>query len=562
MIIQPILDLVALCAKKGIKNAILSPGSRCAPLTLAFARHPEIHARTISDERSAAFIALGMAQQLGQPVVLVCTSGSAALNYFPAISEAYFQEIPLLILTADRPSEWIDQWDGQTIFQEEVYGKHVKKTFRFPDSFGQKDQSWHASRIANEAIHLCRQFPAGPVHINIPLREPFYPSKDEKFEFPELPKEFTTVSSQTQLSEESLKHIKMRLQEVKRLLIVPGQQRPNPGLQSILDQLAKKQNVVVVADTISNLQGEQAISLHDHWLSFEQLHEELAPDLVISFGKSVISKSLKQFLRKQNISHWHVQPDGLAKDTFQHLTRILTCSPIGFLTWLSQHLNPQDSSFAKRWIELEKRVQTSLPSIFENVEFGEYPALYDVLKKIPPFSKIHVANSMSVRYLNLLGKRNQEIISNRGTSGIDGSNSTAVGCTFTTKEPVTLITGDMAFFYDRNAFWHNYTMPNLRIILLNNHGGGIFRLIDGPKNQPELKEYFETRQSLTAQNLAEEFGFEYAMVCKYEELQKELQTLFAPGVKPKILEILSESSKNAQILSTVKALIRSALVGE
>jgi 2-succinyl-5-enolpyruvyl-6-hydroxy-3-cyclohexene-1-carboxylate synthase len=556
LISQPILDLVATCAKKGIQNAILSPGSRCAPLTLAFARHPEIHSRTISDERSAAFIALGMAQQLGQPVVLVCTSGSAALNYFPAISEAFFQQIPLLILTADRPAEWIDQWDGQTIFQEEVYGKHVKKSFRFPDSFTQKDQIWHAERIVNEAINLCKQFPAGPVHINIPLREPFYPTEDEKFEYPEIPREFTIVNSQSQLSEESLKHIKNRLQEVKRLMIVPGQQKPNPQLQTLLDQLVKNKQVVVVADTISNLQGEHSISLHDHWLGEEKLHAKLAPELIITFGKSVISKTLKQFLRKQNISHWHIQPDGHAKDTYQQLTRVLACSPMGFFSWLSQNLPFQESDFAQAWMNLEKKVQTALPEALESVEFGEYPALHTLLKKIPPFSKIHLANSMAVRYVNFLGKRNQEIISNRGTSGIDGSNSTAVGCTFTTKEPVTLITGDMAFFYDRNAFWHNYSMPNLRIVILNNHAGGIFRLIEGPAKQPELEEFFETKQKLNAVHLAAEFGFEYQLIKNQEELEKALTNFYNPSLKPKILEIESSSPKNAEILKQVKEKVK------
>jgi 2-succinyl-5-enolpyruvyl-6-hydroxy-3-cyclohexene-1-carboxylate synthase len=559
LIIQPILDLVAICAQKGIQNAILSPGSRCAPLTLAFARHPDIHSRTISDERSAAFIALGMAQQLGQPVVLVCTSGSAALNYFPAISEAFFQQIPLLILTADRPAEWIDQWDGQTIFQEEVYGKHVKKTYRFPDSFEQKDQVWHAGRIVNEAINLSKQFPAGPVHINIPLREPFYPTQGERFEYPEKPREFTTVSSQSQLSEESLKHIKNRLQEVKRLMVVPGQQKPNLQLQTLLDQLAKNKNVVVVADTISNLQGEQSISLHDHWLGNESLHADLAPDLVISFGKSIISKSLKQFLRKQEISHWHIQPDGQAKDTYQQLTRVLACSPMGFFTWLTQNLPTQESGFAGAWMSLEKKIQAALNGVFESVEFGEYSSLHTLLKKIPPFSKIHLANSMAVRYVNFLGKRNQEIICNRGTSGIDGSNSTAVGCTFTTKEPVTLITGDMAFFYDRNAFWHNYATPNLRIVILNNHAGGIFRLIDGPAMQPELEEFFETRQKLTASHLAAEFGFEYQLVKNQEELDKALSNFYNPSLKPKILEIESSSAKNAEILKLVKEKVKSVI---
>lgn len=553
---------MAICAKKGIEHAILSPGSRCAPLTLAFARHPEIHARTISDERSAAFMALGMAQQLGQPVVLVCTSGSAALNYFPAVAEAFFQQVPLLILTADRPSEWIDQWDGQTIFQPDVYGKHVKKSFQFPDSFSNEEQAWHAGRIVNEAINLSRQFPAGPVHINIPLREPFYPSENENFNFPEIPREFTTVSSQSQLSEESLKHIKNRLNDVTRILIVPGQQKPNPQIQSLLDQLSKNQKAVIVSDSISNLQNEFTVNLHDHWLGNESLNSSLTPDLVISFGKSVISKSLKQFLRKTATSHWHIQPDGQAKDTYQHLTRILACSPTQFLNWLSQNLPVQNEEFYSKWNELEKTVERALPLIFSEVEFGEYPALHFLLKKTPSSSKVHLANSMAVRYVNFLGKRSQEIICNRGTSGIDGSNSTAVGCTFTTKEMVTLITGDMAFFYDRNAFWHNYSTPNLRIVILNNHAGGIFRLIDGPAKQPELEEFFETKQQLSANHLAEEYGFFYIKVKNQQELESALLDFYEPSIHPKILEIESSSPKNVEILNQVKAKISAALNDE
>lgn len=560
MIIQPILDLVAICAKKGIENVILSPGSRCAPLTLAFARHPDIHSRTISDERSAAFIALGMAQQLGQPVALVCTSGSAALNYYPAIAEAFFQRVPLLILTADRPPEWIDQWDGQTIYQEEVFGKHVKKSFRFPDTFASEEQVWHAGRIANEAINLAKQFPAGPVHINIPLREPFYPAEGEKFKFPEHPREFTPVSSHSQLTEESLKHIKNRLSEVKRLLIVPGQQRPNAQIQKLLDQLASRQNVVVVTDTISNLQSEHTITLHDHWLGSESLHAELAPDIVISFGQSVISKSLKQFLRKSTASHWHIQSDGQSRDTFQHLTRILPTNPTEFLAWLGENLREQAQDFSQNWKNLEQKTREALPAILASSDFGEYSALYFLLKKIPAESKLHLANSMAVRYVNLLGMRQQEIICNRGTSGIDGSNSTAVGCTFTTKDPVTLITGDMAFFYDRNAFWHNYALPNLRIVILNNHAGGIFRLIDGPAKQPELEEFFETRQKLNASHLAQEFGFGYSLVKNQAELETALKDFYEPSLFPKILEIETASPKNAEILKLVKERVKSSTV--
>jgi len=466
LILSHIIELVAICAKKGIKNVILSPGSRCAPLTIAFARHPEIHTRIISDERSAAFIALGMAQQLEQPVALVCTSGSASLNYYPAIAEAFFQQVPLLILTADRPNEWIDQYDGQTIFQQNVFGKHVKESFQFPNYIGTSDDEWLASRVSNEAINLAKAFPSGPVHINIPLKEPFYPLIGEELKFPVNPRVFNQASSYSQLSEESSMKLRSRLDSVKRLLIIPGQQRPNPRIKEQINQLSKTHQVVFVTDAISNLQSEKTINLHDHWLGNNEISTDLKPDLIISFGKSIISKSLKLFLRNTEVSHWHVQPDGNAKDTFQRLTRILPASPSSFLGWLIENLNAQSSEFYDSWHQLEQKTKVNLSEILESGEFGEYFALHSILKKTPPFSKIHVANSMSVRYLNFLGKRNQEVICNRGTSGIDGSNSTAVGCTFTTKEIVTLVTGDLAFFYDRNAFWHNYTMPNLRIILL------------------------------------------------------------------------------------------------
>jgi 2-succinyl-5-enolpyruvyl-6-hydroxy-3-cyclohexene-1-carboxylate synthase len=552
LILPQITELVAICAKKGIKHVILSPGSRCAPLTLAFARHPEIHTRTISDERSAAFIALGMAQQLEQPVALVCTSGSATLNYFPAIAEAFFQQIPLLILTADRPQEWIDQYDGQTIFQQEVYGKHVKGSFQFPNHISGNDDNWYADRIANEAINLITKQPAGPVHINIPLKEPFYPGKGEKLTFPENPRVFNQEHSSVQLSEESLIRLKSRLQSFRKILVVAGQQKPNAAIQTVLDQLSKEKKVVVVTDTISNLQSDQTISLHDHWLGNPSLSQELEPELIISFGKSVISKSLKLFLRNTQASHWHIQADGNTKDTYQRLSRILPTSPTAFLTWLIRNLKTQNQEFHYKWFKLEKSVKNALPQALQSSGFGEYSALQTALKNTPSHSKIHVANSMTVRYLNLLGQRNQEVICNRGTSGIDGSNSTAVGCTFTTKEIVTLITGDMAFFYDRNAFWHNYTIPNLRIILLNNHAGGIFRLIDGPKNQPELEEYFETKQKLNAQHLATEFGFFYSKVVNQEELEASLTDFYSDSIHPKILEIETSSPKNAEILKAVK----------
>lgn len=555
MVLQPIIELASICSQKGVKNAILSPGSRCAPITLAFARHPDIKTRTISDERSAAFIALGIAQQLEQPVVLVCTSGSAAYNYAPAIAEAYFQQIPLIVITADRPPEWIDQWDGQTIRQTEIYGKHVKGFFQFPDEFGHADKVWHANRMVNEAINLANQFPAGPIHINIPLREPFYPEKAESFDYSKPVRIIEALVTEQKLSEESKELLAEALSGFKRILIVPGQQRPDSDIQHLLDDLAKNEKAVVVTDTISNLQSDPMVNHHDHFVGNEHFYEKLRPDLILTFGKSIISKNLKLFFRKSKAAHWHVQSAGYVPDTFQSLTRTIHCEVRDFLKFLNETLTA-NSRFASSWNTLENKMRQGFPSIMESAEFGEYQAISICLKAIPATSKIQLANSMAVRYVNFLGKRTQEIICNRGTSGIDGSSSAAVGCAMTTEEFVTLVTGDMAFFYDRNAFWHNYPISNLRIILLNNHAGGIFRLIEGPAKQPELEEYFETSQKLDGRSLANEFGFGYHLALDAESLNIGLQDFYSKSTVPKILEIQSESPKNAEILKWIKSKIQ------
>jgi len=551
LVLQPIIDIASICALKNVKNAILSPGSRCAPITLSFARHPEILTRTISDERTAAFIALGMAQQLGLPVVLVCTSGSAAYNYAPAIAEAFFQQVPLIVITADRPPEWIDQWDGQTVRQTEIYGKHVKGFFQFPDDFGHPDKVWHSNRIINEAINLSTQFPAGPVHINIPLREPFYPEKDESFDYSKPVRIIEVLDAEPKLSESSKELLTEALSEFKRVMIVPGQQKPDAAILNALNELARKEKVVIVADGISNMQSEATINFHDHFVGNGNLNEVLKPDLILTFGKSIISKNLKTFLRTSKPEHWHIQEGGYIPDTFQGLTKTINCQVLDFLNLMNETLK-QEFSFVSSWKKLELKVRENIGNILENAEFGEYQAIFTCLKAIPAKSKIHLANSMAVRYVNFLGMREQEIFCNRGTSGIDGSSSTAVGCALTTEEFVTLITGDMAFFYDRNAFWHNYPNSNVRIILLNNHAGGIFRLIEGPAKQPELEKYFETSQMLDGKSLANEFGFDYQLALDAKSLKNSLVNFYSPSSVPKILEIQSESPKNAEILKWVK----------
>ena len=301
MIPPHILEIVAVCAAKGIQKAVISPGSRSAALTIAFEQHPEIEVIMVPDERSAGFIALGIAQQLKVPTVLICTSGSAVLNYAPAISEAFYHEIPLLVLSADRPPEWIDQYDGQTIQQFEIFGKNAKGSYQLPTNPKLKEELWHSNRVINEAINLSITQPLGPVHINVPIREPFYPSAKESIEFSN-PRVIQRVVQNKNISETELNQLADSFNTAKKPLLIVGHQNPSKELTKALNKLIDKSGITVINDIIGNQhQVRKVVSHQDAFLNpANSILESLTPDLVISLGKSFISKNLKLFLREKS----------------------------------------------------------------------------------------------------------------------------------------------------------------------------------------------------------------------------------------------------------------------
>jgi 2-succinyl-5-enolpyruvyl-6-hydroxy-3-cyclohexene-1-carboxylate synthase len=565
MILQPVVNIAEICARKGVENVVLSPGSRCAPLTIAFARHPKLTVRTVSDERAAAFIALGMAQTTGRPTVLVCTSGTAALNYAPAVAEAFFLQVPLLVLTADRPPEWIDQLDGQTIRQQQVYGQHIKRSFDFPVALEHPDAVWHTERMVSEALNEAVAYPAGPVHINVPLREPFYPAEGEALQFDSQVKVIEEDRNPYELGQMQALSFEQEMLHYKRVLIVAGQEKHDLKLLESLRTFMGSTGAVAVGDIISNTQQlAGVVRHHDAILACPDPEKMLAlqPDLLITFGKSVISKSLKLYLRQYKPkAHWHIQPAGQVADTFQSLTKIIRCTPGSFFRSMAG-CTREDSGYIKSWAGIEIKAGNFLKEFSAAAPYSELTAISRVLKALPKQSNLHLANSMAVRYANILAlqpEQDVQVYANRGTSGIDGSTSTTVGCALSSKRITTLLTGDMAFFYDRNGLWHNYLPANLRIVIINNHAGGIFRLIDGPKRQPELEEFFETRQQLDARNTALDFGLSYTACGSLEELAQALPTFFAPTAGAGILEIFTDSKSNAAEFGAYKQALLKAL---
>lgn len=568
--LQPIFDIAEVCAQRGIQHAVLCPGSRCAPLTLAFTNHSSITSRTFSDERSAAFIGMGLAQQTKSATALVCTSGGAAYNFAPAIAEAYFQQIPLLVFTADRPAEWIEQWDGQTIRQENIFGAHVKRSYNLPVDYSHPDSVWHIQRIVNEAITLAQTFPSGPVHINVPLREPLYPQAGEKIKFSRNVKIVEQEPVQIDLTKESKTNLGSLLTGFTRILVIAGQQENQPTLITAVTRFCEAHQATLVGDVISNFHAASTtIRYADVFLAHapDSIKTALQPDLVITFGKSVISKNLKQFLRKNApAQHWHIQPAGIVPDPFQSLTRIINCEPKSFFSGLAnvpaitKFELQKKTNYTKLWLAEEHRTQNNYQRYFNQTSFHELAAVKSIIEALPSRCNLHVANSMSVRYVNLVGLSEKQkgvyLFANRGTSGIDGCTSTTVGHALNSDVPNILITGDLAFFYDRNAFWHNYKLPNLRVVVINNNGGVIFNLIDGPGQVAAKDEFFVTHQQLTAQHLANEFNHVYLSASTQKELTHALKEFYTFDGQTKILEIKSEQLTATEAFNEFKQIIK------
>jgi 2-succinyl-5-enolpyruvyl-6-hydroxy-3-cyclohexene-1-carboxylate synthase len=328
----------------------------------------------------------------------------------------------------------------------------------------------------------------------------------------------------------------------------------------VIGEFAATKNIPLLGDILSNLHClTNTITLADSFIGRvdESTRKALAPDLLITFGKSTISKNLKLFLRKYKPKfHWHIQEEGHAADTFQSLTRIIPAKPVELCQSLESIAARGAAEYLEQWHNRQTITQELIADFASGQEFNEFSSVHAILENLPLACDIHLANSMPVRWANLFGldhtKQQVEIFCNRGTSGIDGCTSTAIGSALNSDKMTLLLTGDMAFFYDRNAFWNKYLPDNLRIIVLNNHGGGIFDIIDGPSEQPEHEEYFLTEQKLSAKALAEEFGLKYYHCQSVEGLSNGLDKFWVRDGSTKILEIETDIKTNSRVFNDLK----------
>lgn len=566
--------VVTLCKTHNIKHIIISPGSRNAPLTIGFTHDDFFTCYSIVDERCAAFFAMGIAQQTQEPTVVVCTSGSALLNYFPAVSEAYYSRIPLVVISADRPKNLVDIGDGQTIKQKNVYGKHVfysanlkqdildAESNKIDDeasffsklenklgnisSLQNKIQSKNENRI-HKALHAAI-INSGPVHINVPFDEPLYDRVDE---LTISPKPFKLPNFEEKISAELVEECRDVWSNTKRKLILVGVLPPNSIEQKWLEELAKDESVIILTETTSNLHHQDIFPGIDKLISpFDEADFlKFQPEVLLTFGGLIVSKRIKRFLRNYKpITHWHVDLYN-ANDTFFVLDRHIKLQPNTFFQKLIVPSNPAESDYKQYWLKVRAHRRKRHDEYLNTIPYSDFTVFDALLKSIPENSQLQVGNSSAIRYAQLFQIREDiTVFCNRGTSGIDGSTSTAIGAASASKERVTFITGDLSFFYDSNALWNNYIPNTFRIIVINNNGGGIFRILPGHKNTENFDTYFETKHELDASNLCKMYGFEYKSVDNQTDLNSELEGFYSDSESPKLLEVFTPSRINDEVL--------------
>lgn len=567
--------LVTLFKARGIQHIVISPGSRNAPLTIGFTNDSFFKCYSVVDERSAGFFALGVAQQTKLPVAVVCTSGSAVLNYYPAVAEAFYSNIPLVVVSADRPKHLIGIGDGQTINQKNVFENHIlhsanlkldlKDENNIPDEYElpifknledrlerflglAKDIQTYNEAEINFAVNKAL-LKKGPVHINMPFDEPLYETVEALTVQPKAVRvDVTTKAIDSYTLDECLD----RWNKAVKKMVLVGACNPNTIDKKWLEELSEDDSVIVLTETTSNLYHPDFFPSIDQLIAPLTATEQkaLQPEVLLTFGGMIVSKKIKALLRKyQPKAHWHID-EKYAPDTFFCLDKHIETTPNQFFeSFLPKLTHYAKSNYKENWNKVKQQRLSAHGNYLKGIPFSDLKVFEHVLETIPDHTVLQVGNSSAIRYTQLFSLNpTLEVFCNRGTSGIDGSTSTAVGFAAVSEKPVVLITGDLSFLYDSNGLWNNYIPDSFRIVVMNNQGGGIFRILPGAKNTENFDTYFETVQQQSAKHLAKMFNFEYLLAETEIQLKNKLSKFFHNSGKPKILEIVTPRLLNDGIL--------------
>lgn len=535
--------LAAALAHYGVSHVVVSPGSRNAPAIVAVCEQPGLTCHSAIDERTAAFMALGMAVQTGTPVALLCTSGSAPLNYTPALAEALYRRVPLIAVTADRPEEWIDQDDSQTIAQAHALDAVVKGSFDVPVCRGSDAglRRLCAHRIC-DALMLATAGIPGPVHINLQIDEPINEIGriSEKITFPErrIP---------VQIPEYDMIDDLAGYLADKKVMVLAGFLPPDTSLIQALETLPA--NFAVLCEAQSNLHGPFCGNI-DAALTSLGGNKEAQPDVVITIGGALLSRMIKTYLRGIETEHWSVGAADHCIDPLLHLTRRIEYAPATFFAALAGKAKPSACNYAGVWAEANRRGLRLAREHADASAWCDFKAMHTLLENMPRGINLHASNGTAVRYVQLFDYSHAARIEcNRGVSGIDGCTSTAIGAAMVSDNPTLLVTGDMSAQYDMGALALPDVPKTFRMAVLNNSGGGIFRFIASTRGYTQIRKFLTDNVRLPLKQLAEGFGFDYYEAASEQSLAAALPEFFADNGRPAILNMITPADYSADILT-------------
>lgn len=538
-----ILQLAALLIAHGVENLVLCPGSRNTPLVQTLANHPSFTCYPVTDERSAGYFAIGLALNGGKPAAVCCTSGTALLNIHPAVAEAYYQGVPLVVISADRPGAWIGQMDGQTLPQPGVFGGLVKKSVDLPEIRTEEDE-WYANRLINEALLELNHHGKGPVHINVPISEPLF-----RFTADALPEARVITRYQgLNVYDKQYDDLIARLNKYAKRMVVVGQMSLIYLFERKICKLLYKHFAWLTEHLSNRTVPGLPIKNFDAVLYAlpEEEQEKLVPDLLITYGGHIVSKRLKQFLRKHPPKeHWHVSADGQVADLYGHLTTVIEMDPFEFLEKIAYLLENKPTEYPRAWETRSKKYPEP------ELAYSEMTAIGQLIRALPAESALHLGNSSTVRYAQLYTvPETVEVCCNRGTSGIEGSLSTAIGYAAASPKTNFIVLGDLSFFYDMNALWNGNIGRNVRILLLNNGGGEIFQALPGLKMEGRTHRFVTAAHTTSARGWAIERGFAYSEARSQEELNLALAAFTQPEETdaPLLLEVFTDKAEDVRLL--------------
>lgn len=559
--------ILALLKKYGVKHLVLSAGTRHIPVVFSAEQDNDFKCYSIVDERSAGFFALGLIQTLQEPVAIVCTSGTAASNYASAVTEAYYQHLPLVVLTADRNQYYLNQQEDQCIPQMELYKGVCRKKVDLPIIRDDRD-FWYCSRLVNEALLELDHREKGPVHINFQIDDN-YPIEWGTFKFTEkeLPEVVKIDRLMAMDDENSWKHLSNTL-TTKKVLILYGQNVPISDEETqIIEEFCLKYNVVLVREHLSNLHiATKSINnlLFSHMTDAEW--DSLCPDIVITMNGSMILNIRGQMRRMaKKLQHWHVSPDGKVSDPFMCMSQIIECSPIYFFKRMTNYAQGNQNTYYDEWKKLEgEKIVNNVKDC--KVDYSAVYAIKSLLEKMPDDSLLHISNSNSIRIANMFPiKETVDVYCNRGTCGIDGSMSTYIAQSYITPKPSFMLIGDLSFFYDMNAIWNRYCTKNTRILLCNNSGGALFHspYYKTVQDFETIDVHIAASHETSAEGWAKSRGFSYLSAHNQNEFDIAIEDFVSQSSeKPIVFEVFTDKDIDVQQMKVAMCSVRKEVAAQ